>query len=60
MTVETAELARAINATSTVTYRNLVERVEHAQENYDDIRDRKGLRAKLTRKETTEQSKQSA
>lgn len=38
---------KVIQTTSNVTYRNLVQRVDHAQENYDDIRDRKGLRQRL-------------
>lgn len=47
LTVETAEVMKVIQATSDVTYRNLVQRVDHAQENYDNIREIKGLRQKL-------------
>lgn len=47
LTVETTELANVINRSTNITYRNLVERVDHAQENYEVVRDRKGLRAKL-------------
>lgn len=52
LTVETVDIMKMINATSNITYRNLVERVDHAQENYDNIRDRKGLRAKLEKQKT--------
>jgi len=47
LTVETQELANVISRSTNITYRNLVERVDHAQENFDVVRDRKGLRAKL-------------
>jgi hypothetical protein len=47
LTVETAEVMKVISSTSNVTYRNLVQRVDHAQENYDNIRDNKGLRQRL-------------
>lgn len=61
MTVATADLMKIINSTgSNITYKNLVDRVDHTQENYDDVRDKKGLRHKLEKSGLGKDKQQSA